>query len=573
MKCTFRFAIWAACLLGLACEVASAQQELVGPGAITIELSSAATLTTSQTGTPVHGTFAYAGDQRLFVVGRGGQIKIVENGNLLPTPFLDFTTALGGSTLLTSGGERGLLGTAFHPDFNTPGADGFGKFYTYSSEVVNGIEPTFNHPEAGVAVTDHHDVLREWSVVSPTSNQVDYSAGSRVLMRMAKPMAYHNGGSLAFGPDKYLYMSVGDGGDPYDASVVGSVVTLDNPADGHTNAPNPNPLNRPHGNAQDRTNVMGKILRIKPTTDIQSGIETLSANGQYAVPNSNPFTATSGGDPSGTFLDEVYAFGLRNPFRMSFDRGGDHKLIAADVGQVTREEVDIIVSGGNYGWVIKEGSQNTPGMPAYTAETPLIDPIGEYLHTANPNAARAVIGGYAYRGSLIPELQGKYVFGDLGGLPPSVNGSGRLFYMDITEPGPNTIYELLFGPSSDAKPISALNGFGEDANGELYAMFSNGRVMQLKAQRTPGDFDGDGDVDGADFVAWQTHFPTASGATPATGDADGDGDVDGADFVAWQTHFPTPSGATAPTVPEPTAWILAMIGLVAFSLPRMARSA
>jgi hypothetical protein len=540
-----------------------AHSGLMGQGTITVQLESVATLDTTQAGAALHGTYSHAGDSRLFLVGRKGEIKIVENGALLPTPFLNVKTVFG-SNFINFDADRGLLGAVFHPDFNTVGAAGYGKFYTLTSETVSGT-PTFSHPEvSNGATTDHDNVLREWTVSQPDSNVVDYSAGSRVVMKIAYPSVWHNGGSLVFGPDKYLYLTNGDGGDPYDTSNAGYNGIYDSPTDGHTNAPNPNPLNLPHGNAQDRGSALGKVLRIKPTTDVQPGIETLSANGQYGIPNSNPFTATSGADPSSIYLDEVYAFGLRNT-RISFDRGGDHTLIGADVGQGRTEEVNIIVSGGNYGWVIKEGSQPTPSIPSYTAETTLIDPIAEYNHgDLYPDALTAVIGGFVYRGSAIPELQGMYVFGELGGFPPFSFGPSHLFYLDLADP--SKIYDLVISPFGIDKPDVGIHGFAEDAAGELYALFGNGQVVKLVAPPTPGDFDLDGDVDGADFIVWQTNYPTGENATLGTGDADGDGDVDGADFAVWHDRFIGPSEGSAP-VPEPAASILVLIGLAAFGWP------
>jgi glucose/arabinose dehydrogenase len=318
-----------------------------------------------------------------------------------------------------------LLGGTFHPNFNSsdPTAPGYRKFYTYTSETIASGTPNFFHQTETGFTYDHQSVIREWTANAPDPQGVitiNTSVASRVVMRIAEPQSNHNGGGLSFGPDNYLYITLGDGGGGNDNN--GGV---SNNLDGHTNQNNPDGTSGigflGHGNGQDRRNVYGKILRIKPTTDAETPvpITTLSTNTEYRIPNDNPFTPQS--NPTGSqipgyqasWVDEIYAMGLRNPFRMGFDRITG-KLYAGDVGQDSREEVDVITKGGNYGWVAREGRIQNPSYPLssnpnYVAATgtSFLDPIAEYFNDPTGNGGTAVIGGYVYRGGQIPDLDGK----------------------------------------------------------------------------------------------------------------------------------------------------------------------
>ncbi len=429
---------------------------------IQVKLKTVATLSTGNAAQGIIDQGINVGDSRLFLVGRDGQVRVLNNGVVSATPFLS-TSAISGVNAIpliadTGGGERGFLGAAFSPDFNNVGTAGYRKFYSYTSEMKSGSADFFN-PEIGATGGDHQSVIREWTA-NAAGTAIDTSIASRVVMRIAEPQSNHNGGALMFSPvDNYLYVSLGDGGGGNDNNNGVSSTT-----DGHTNSPG---AGLAHGNAQDKTQILGKIIRIKPTIDADPNT-TLSVNGKYRVPNSNPFAGATAG------LDEVFAYGLRNPFRVSFDLGSSladsnrGRLFAGDVGQGAREEIDMITSGGNYGWVIKEGTIDTSGVGPYSDPGNLIRPIAEYTHSDGI----AVIGGFVYRGSSIPALQGKYVFGEY-----FLSGTGgRLFYTDSTTPasGLNTIFQFRIDPTGDALPGSSnrLVGFGEDSNGELYAMFS-----------------------------------------------------------------------------------------------------
>jgi hypothetical protein len=279
---------------------------------------------------------------------------------------------------------------------------------------------------------NHQSVINEWQIPDPcnATSVVDPNSVREVLL-IDEPQFNHNGGALGFGPDGNLYIALGDGGMADDQGV------------GHA----------PEGNGQEPGNILGNILRIDPDG-------TNSANGAYGIPADNPFV----GVPD--HLEEIFAFGFRNPFRISFD-ALTGELYAADVGQNHIEEVDIVVAGGNYGWRIKEGSfcfdpngdEDGFVFACRPEDTPegLIDPIAEYDH----DEGIAVVGGFVYHGQRIPALQGRYVFGDYFH-PASL--SGRLFYLQNN----NRIRE--FQIVEQATLGLSLLGFGQDARGELYVL-------------------------------------------------------------------------------------------------------
>jgi glucose/arabinose dehydrogenase len=340
--------------------------------------------------------------------------------------------------------ERGLLGIAFHPQFRFNGL-----FYTFTSQPVKGRADFTTLPQ-GVA-PNCQSVVTEWRVQRPNKRGSPVDLGSaRELMRIDKPQFNHNGGALAFGADQMLYISLGDGGG------------ADDEGDGHA----------PEGNAQSLAagNVLGKILRIDP-------LGRNAANGKYGIPADNPFVGKAG-------ADEIFAYGFRNPFRMSFDPAG--RLVVGDVGQNNVEEVDIVTPGGNYGWRVKEGTflfdtggpnsdtdpdvgkgfvyADSPGMPAN-----MIDPIAQYDHADGPDQPEtriAVIGGFVYRGHKLRGLQGQYVFGDYSG-EASPTPQGHLFVL-----GRNNRVENLVPVNRNPLGMAVL-GFAQDARGELY-LLANG---------------------------------------------------------------------------------------------------
>jgi glucose/arabinose dehydrogenase len=387
---------------------------------------------------PVWATDAGDDSGRLFVVDQSGQIRIIQNGALVAQPFLN--VAPGNSNGLPpivaldpAVDERGLLGLAFHPGFATAASPGFGKLYTYTSEPV-GRAADFPLPVAGAI--DHQSVVREWTVDSANPNQIN-PASVREILRVDQPQANHNAGALTFGPDNLLYVAFGDGG------------AADDQGPGHV----------PGGNAQDANSILGSIIRI----DVNGDDFPAAPDRNYAIPATNPFVGAAG-------LDEAFAIGFRNPYRMSFD-GTTGQLIAGDVGQNDIEEIDIVTAGANYGWAIKEGtflfnmnganpgfvSTDSPGAPVG-----LTDPVLQYDH----DEGLAVIGGFVYRGSALPNLAGKYIFGELMG-----PAGGRLFAGDLAT---GDFEELTLDPAGEQIGQFAVKGFGQDGDGELFVLGSVG---------------------------------------------------------------------------------------------------
>ncbi|NIR31168.1 MAG: PQQ-dependent sugar dehydrogenase [Gammaproteobacteria bacterium] len=360
--------------------------------------------------------------------------------------------------------ERGLLGLAFHPDYQSNGL-----FYTYTSEPASSLgPPTFPSTvppvlPPGVVSPDHQNAVSEWEAVDPADPSAGVMPGRRVLMHVDWPQFNHNAGDVVFGPDDLLYISMGDGGGADDRDEQLFVQTgtggMAAPIVGHGL----------DGNAQKLTNPLGKILRIDPDG-------SNSANGQYGIPPDNPFV----GDP--TALDEIFAYGLRNPFRFSFDSATD-TLVAGDVGQNDLEEVNVVESGANHGWPIKEGTQSfnhngndegyacNPDTGPFPCPVPmgdLVDPIAQY---DTHEEGHAVVGGFVYRGEAIPQLAGRYVFGDFArefGFP-GPNETGRALYLQqkkLSKSGLLNVQE--FNVQGQAELGMTVLGFGQDASGEVY---------------------------------------------------------------------------------------------------------
>ena len=414
--------------------------ESIEKGNISIELESVASDLTA----PVNMKPATDGTGRLFVADQSGVIYTILDGQLLPTPFLDISSRLV-SPLGIIGDfdendydERGFLGVALHPDFAIPDTPGYQKIYTYTSEPVTAPADFTTDPP--ITNINHQSVVAEWTVDVDNPDTIDKNS-HREILRIDQPQFNHNGGMLAFGPDGYLYISLGDGGGANDLG------------NGHGET----------GNGQNINTVHGSILRIdplEPTTNPDSN-DMVSINGNYRIPADNPFVGTDG-------IDEIYAYGFRNPFRFSFD-SVTGRLIVADVGQDYIEEIDIVEKGGNYGWHLKEGTfrfypetgQVTDDLNGLPED--LIDPVAQYDHDEGISA----IGGFIYRGSAIPELSGKYVFGDFSrGFSAS---EGRLFYADLDT---GLIQEFVIG-LDDRKLGLYVKGFGQDLDGEIYLLASS----------------------------------------------------------------------------------------------------
>lgn len=413
------------------------------------------------------------GSGRTLIADQIGKIYVLnKDGQLSDKLFLDITNRL---AKINQGAfdERGLLGLALHPKFRANR-----KFYVVYSAPLR---------KDGPAGWDHTMQLSEFKAPAKAEEAVDL-ASERVLLQIDKPYFNHNGGTIVFGPDGYLYMAVGDGGNANDEGK------------GHS----------PQGNGQDLTNLMGKILRI----DVNRG-------DPYAIPTSNPFAPRRGlanffrrsfsvssfDAAPGAPRPEIYAYGLRNPWRITFDRGGNHELFAGDIGQTLWEEVDIIVKGGNYGWRVREGfhcfdPKNPKTPPEDCAKTgpdgkPFIDPVLEYKNVNgfrnDPEALGiSITGGYIYRGKALPQLQGRYVFGDW-----SRNfvfpADGVMLVATRPQSGASTkwsVEPLDLATHPGGKLKSFIVAFGEDAEGELYVMTNNsnslrgttGKVFKLAPQ-------------------------------------------------------------------------------------------
>jgi glucose/arabinose dehydrogenase len=406
-----------------------AASEASGPSHFSPGFSIGLTLVAHGLSSPVSLTESPDDSGRLFVADQMGLVRIIDaDGALLEEPFLDLRGRM--VSLMPNFDERGLLGLAFHPRYAENG-----RFFVYYSAPRRPSAPmNFNH-------TSH---VSEFSVSADP--RVAEPGSERVLLQVDQPQFNHNAGGLAFGPDGHLYISLGDGGGANDVGT------------GHTPG---------LGNGQDVSNLLGSILRI----DVDAG-------SPYGIPGDNPFLGREG-------RDEIYAYGLRNPFRFSFDQGGSRELLAADVGQNLWEEVNLIRKGGNYGWNRKEGTHcfdpQAPNTPPTSCPDvgplgePLLDPVVEYGNSrVQPDGLGiAVIGGYVYRGRSLPQLNGRYVFGDwsVGFLQPA----GRIFVATPRARGLWNIQEPRINTSPDGRLGHYLVGFGQDRAGEVYVLTSDTR--------------------------------------------------------------------------------------------------
>jgi glucose/arabinose dehydrogenase len=354
------------------------------------------------------------GDRRAFAVERDGAIQILVDGQLVATPFLDISDGSGGPVL--ADGERGLLGLAFHPAYAANG-----RFFVFYTTV----------DDAGFA----YDELAEYRV-DPADDQRALASSAKVLLSIPDYANNHNGGMLAFGTDGYLYISVGDGGGPGD----------------------------PERTAQDRHRLLGKMLRID--------VDTAGDGRPYGIPPENPYADGVDGAP------EVLMYGLRNPWRWSFD-AATGELYIADVGYRCSEEVDVIApdraANADLGWSDCEGSLPRYGTScAAPREANRVVPVYEQLRTdtrfdcAGPSVWRAIIGGQVYRGTCYPDLVGRYIFADYGG-----EGVHSFVYAG----GVATDY--VAHPGTGVNRITSIHG---DALGELYLGTVDGDIYRVVAR-------------------------------------------------------------------------------------------
>jgi hypothetical protein len=350
---------------------------------------------------PVHLTVANDGSRRVFIVQQRGIIKVVQPGTNVTSDFMSLV-----GTVSSSGNERGLLGLAFHPQFAINR-----RFFVYYTRLSDGALE-----------------VAEYKTFTGSPNQGDPSTARPIITIPHTLASNHNGGTITFGPDGFLYMATGDGGSGDD----------------------------PLAAAQNINSLLGKVLRID--IDPQPPITA-----PYGSPTTNPYVGIAG-------ADEIYAIGMRNPYRYSFDRGGSHQLWVGDVGQDAIEEVDTIVLGGNYGWRVYEGDQCTGNDPGLCTPSNYLPRVFQY-NSGAPDPRCSVTGGYVYRGLRRALPVGQYIYADYcTGEILLWNGATQTLQLDT------------------ARNISS---FGEDEDGEIYVVGLGGTVDRIIGAKTSADFDGD----------------------------------------------------------------------------------
>ena len=395
------------------------------------------------------------GSGRLMINDLRGILYITDSSGQEPAVFLDIREQDVGFDDSMFPNETGLAGFAFHPQFAATGTPGYGKFYTtFSASSESGMANYLDHDSES-----HESVVREWTAEDPSANQ--FRGSSREIFRIGQFAQNHNIGNIAFNPSSrpgdadfgMLYFSLGDGGG----------------------------ANDPNGNGQSLREPMSSMLRIDPLASIEVRA--------YGIPADNPFVGQPGIAP------EIWAYGLRHPQHFSFDQDGN--LYISDIGQAQIEEVNIGISGANYGWRLREGTFATafgiggvrpnPVYPLPAADDGFTYPVAQFDH----DEGYAISSGFVYRGSLIPELQGKYVFTDMV--------TGRIFYIDtvglipggnapiselrVTRSGETISLREEFGfPDTYGREIRAGLRLGIDEEGELYLLSKgDGWIRQLQA--------------------------------------------------------------------------------------------
>jgi hypothetical protein len=372
------------------------------------------------------------GTRRMFVNTMQGMIYSVSYDGKTVTPYVDINAARWGMPVDARGNERGFQSFAFHPQFGQRGAPGYGKFYTYTD--TSNMTPTADFTPLGDGHTQD-TVLMEWT--ARDASAATYDGGEpRELLRVAQPFSNHNGGRIAFNPFAepgspewgLLYIGLADGGSGGD----------------------------PYGHAQNLASAFGKILRIDP-------LGRNSANGQYGIPSSNPF-ASDGKDET---LGEIYAYGVRNPQRFSWDSKTGHMWVA-DIGQNMVEEVSQVTSGANLGWNTWEGSYRYANRNIDLAnprsEPGMTWPVVEFDHRDPLLGRVAITGVYVYRGAAIPQLAHLMIFGD--------NPSGEIFYVDadnLPSGGQSAIRRIMFNDKGTRKTLLELIHEKNAARGEAAA--------------------------------------------------------------------------------------------------------
>ena len=406
---------------------------VVGPSALGSPMSIGIELVSSGLTSPIQLVQPLRNGPR-YVVDQIGLVRVLDaNGTVRAEPFLDVRTRI--TPLNAPYDERGLLGIAFHPDFAANR-----RFYVFYTAPPRPTAP---------GGYNHTNVIAEFRAMSGDPTRAD-PASERIVLQVDHPQGNHNGGTVAFGPDGYLYISMGDGGGANDNNALGHVGDW---YDGNGG-----------GNGQDvAQNLLGNILRI----DVDGAQP-------YAVPADNPFVGRAG-------LDEIWAYGFRNPYRFSFDMRANRALLVGDAGQELWEEVSLVRRGGNYGWNVKEGTHcfDAEAPTTVPATCPLTDPatgealrspVIEFGNTKNPagGLSLTVVGGHVYRGSRVQSLRGMYVFG--GATRAFASPDGSLFMATPQTSGLWPMRELLINGTTRLNHV--VKGFGQDQEGEVYVMAS-----------------------------------------------------------------------------------------------------
>ncbi|MCO6047775.1 PQQ-dependent sugar dehydrogenase [Aeoliella sp. ICT_H6.2] len=508
---------------------------------------------------------------RMAVSTINGVVRLIDStGDYLDSDMAPFLDTRGEANRYIPGNFAfGMTGIAFHPDYANQGFAGYGKFYSIITE---------NHFESGssdgslpdlfdgLALSGgaHHDVLVEWTASDPTLDNPVFSR--RDVLAMEQPHENHNVTDLAFGPDSLLYLASGDGGNP-----------------GRFTAP------------QDVTSYIGSMLRIDPLSPSESGNRSTSGsfitsdNGSYSIPTTNPGVGVP------IEVEEAYAYGFRSPYRFNFD-AVTGELFLGDVGESTREEVSIVTLDGNYGWGRFEGSvERDPGvvLVAGTSHTP---PVFEY----GRSDGETVVGGFVYRGSEIPELEGQYIFAEFGRQVAAgqIPTPARLFAGD---PATGDIEELFIDISGEQLSEDDGSGnltsrqfilsIGQDLSGELYlvvgddpqfprALEPDGRILKIVPSvgiGVPGDVNGDGFVNGdgtglpesddvsAFILGWGTSGHQTQLEQIRNGDLNLNGVTDFGDWYILRTYHETNLAGIdfeyLVGVPEPSSFSVLLLGV------------
>ena len=518
-----------------------------------------------QEGTPTDFVHLPDGTGRFLVSTLGGTVHVLDRlgriqttGNPLLNPSQTGNTA-------SFNLRRGLNSIALHPDFANVGTFGFGKVYGLASQDADQGTPDFS--PAGIDANNHHSVLFEYDlsdlVGNASTNVVGPSFNRREIMRIAQDGGSHNAVDVAFRRNGELYLTVGDG-----------------------TASSLNTTGYRKQYAQDLNEAFGKVLRFSPDPNAflpaggTVGIGRVSANGEYSISASNPFYDGSNADED---LDEIYANGVRSPYRITVDPRNEDVAWLGDVGEGNREEVNRIIPGGNYGWGVFEGTANAPsngGVATIVGNAPRA-PTFEYSHSnrasvrGQAGGGISVIGGFVYSGTeLGATLKGKYIGGELGNYFDAGNNISRLFYGRTNVSGTQDPQLLLLDESSSLYDNLSFGGeylpnlitsIGEDLNGELWVLGVDGtgapgidegdglpgqlivaRIRGVNAA-ADGDFDQDGSFDCADINRLAAEV--VAGDDPLYFDLNGDERVDELDVNFWLVEAATANGLANPYLP------------------------